>query len=107
MSALAVFLVAVGLADISRKVTAYHWLPTAMGPAAVIAAAVLAGAFCLSSNRVGPNSEGGPFGGMGWVIDPDGEILALTSEDAPFATVDIDLGAAEHAKATYPRYVHW
>ena len=31
MSALAVFLVAVGLADISRKVTAYHWLPTAMG----------------------------------------------------------------------------
>ena len=43
MSALAVFLVAVGLADISRKVTAYHWLPTAMGPAPVIAAAVLAG----------------------------------------------------------------
>ncbi len=71
------------------------------------AAAVLAGAFCLSSNRVGPNSEGGPFGGMGWVIDPDGQVLALTSEDAPFATVDIDLQAAEHAKATYPRYVHW
>ncbi len=64
-------------------------------------AAVVSGAFCLSSNRAG---EG--FGGRGWVIEPEqGQVLALTSPASPFATVDIDLSVAEQAKQTYPRYV--
>ena len=70
-----------------------------------IAAAVMAGAFCLSSNRSGRDATGLHWGGKGWVIDPDGTVLATTSEDEPFATVDIDLLDAERAKVTYPRYV--
>jgi N-carbamoylputrescine amidase len=47
----------------------------------------------------------GACGGMGWIISPDGQILATTSCDAPFATIDIDLGASTAARASYPRYV--
>jgi len=65
-------------------------------------AAVRAGAFGISSNRV---HRDGSCGGVGWIIDPDGQTLALTSADSPSATVDIDLAAAEKARATYPRYV--
>jgi N-carbamoylputrescine amidase len=68
------------------------------------AAAVMAGAYCLSSNRTGP-AEGFTWGGHGWAIDPDGAVLALTSDAEPFVTVEIDLGAAEEAKVEYPRYV--
>ncbi|MCG8351079.1 MAG: carbon-nitrogen hydrolase family protein [Chloroflexales bacterium] len=65
------------------------------------AAAMVAGAFALSSNRVHDSD----FGGQGWVIDPDGAILGVTSREQPFVTVEIDLRHAEAAKQTYPRYV--
>jgi N-carbamoylputrescine amidase len=67
-------------------------------------AAVVAGAFSLSSN---PVNDGDPvsLGGQGWIVDPDGEVLALTSAAEPFATRDLDLAQAEAAKQTYPRYV--
>ncbi len=71
------------------------------------AAAVVSGAFCLSSNRAGP-AVGDPslaFGGAGWIIGPDGDVLALTSADRPCATLDVDPADAERAKKTYPRYV--
>jgi N-carbamoylputrescine amidase len=64
-------------------------------------AAILAGAFGLSSNRSG---KSGLFGGQGWIVDPDGAVLALTSADRPFATATIDLLDARKAKTTYPRY---
>lgn len=63
------------------------------------AAAIYAGAYSLSSNR-----SSARHGGMGWVVDPDGAVLAVTGRDAPFATVDIDLARAEAARSTYPRY---
>lgn len=68
------------------------------------AAAVVSGAFCLSSNRI---SDEAPvtFGGQGWIVGPDGEVLGLTSRDRPFITIEIDLTEAERAKSTYPRYV--
>ena len=67
-------------------------------------AAVISGAYCLSSNHAG---DAGlvALGGAGWICDPDGRVLATTSDDAPFVTLDLDLGAAVAAKATYPRYV--
>ncbi len=68
------------------------------------AAAVMAGAYCLSSNREG-RSNGVSYGGMGWVADPDGLVLAKTSSESPFVTVDIDTELAVRAKETYPRYV--
>ncbi|MEO8202016.1 MAG: carbon-nitrogen hydrolase family protein [Gemmatimonadota bacterium] len=64
--------------------------------------AVRAGAFSVSSNRVDPM---GVCGGAGWIISPDGQILAITTHDAPFATIDIDLAATASARAAYPRYV--
>jgi N-carbamoylputrescine amidase len=67
-------------------------------------AAVIGGTFCASSNRAG-SSAGIVWGGTGWVIEPDGDILATTSDGEPFITVEIDLAAAAAAKHTYPRYV--
>jgi predicted amidohydrolase len=80
----------------TASATTSKWL------AAGVAASVRSGAFGLSSNRVEPT---GACGGVGWIISPDGEVLARTSADAPFATVDIDLAAATAARSSYPRYV--
>ncbi len=69
-------------------------------------AAVVSGAFCLSSNFGGLSGEGMKWGGCGWIIEPEeGEVLGVTSQAQPFLTVDLGLGAAEKAKRTYPRYV--
>ena len=67
-------------------------------------AAVMSGAYCISSNRGGEGS-GIHWGGSGWIIDPDGEVLGLTSREDPCITLDLHLDTAERAKATYPRYV--
>ena len=65
-------------------------------------AAVVSGAYCASSNRSG--SRGGvEYAGRGWVMDPDGNVLGLTSGERPFVTVDIDRSKAVKAKKTYPR----
>lgn len=65
-------------------------------------AAVVSGAYCVSSNRSGERGDA-TFGGRGWVVDPDGSVLGLTSEGRPFVTVDIDVKKALKAKKTYPR----
>ncbi len=69
------------------------------------AAAVCSGAYCVSSNHWIPSGSGLDCGGLGWVTDPDGTVLATTTPDEPFATVEIDLRTARAAKKTYPRYV--
>lgn len=80
----------------TARATTAKWL------SAGVVAAVRSGAFSLSSNRVEPT---GACGGVGWVVSPDGEILAATNRDAPFATVDIDLTASIAARTSYPRNV--
>jgi N-carbamoylputrescine amidase len=75
---------------------------TAKWLSAGVVAAVRSGAFSLSSNRVEPT---GACGGVGWIINPYGHILALTTPEAPFATADIDLSASAAAKDDYPCYV--
>ena len=67
-----------------------------------VVAAVRSGAFSVSSNRVDPT---GACGGIGWIIDPSGSILARTSPGAPFATTEIDLSASAAARDSYPCYV--
>ena len=67
------------------------------------AAAIVSGAFSMSSNWAA-EAGGGDFGGGGWIVDPDGRVLAQTSPDLPFQTLSIDLAAAEAAQKTYPRY---
>ncbi len=68
------------------------------------AAAIMSGAYSLSSNRTGSNN-GVSFGGSGWVIDPNGNVLAVTDDANPVITLGIDPAAADGAKQTYPRYV--
>jgi N-carbamoylputrescine amidase len=69
-------------------------------------AAVVSGAFCLSSNFNGPLGNTMAFGGSGWVIEPEaGDVLGLTTRETPILTVTIDPALADNAKRTYPRYV--
>ena len=65
-------------------------------------AAVAAGAYCLSSNRV---HRDGSCGGVGWAIDPDGALLARTSERQPCCTVEVEPARVREAAGSYPRYV--
>jgi len=68
--------------------------------------AINAGAYHISSNRYGPDQTGSfEFGGQGWIADPDGKVLGVTSDESPFFTADLNLAAADKAKETYPRYV--
>lgn len=69
------------------------------------ATAIVSGAFSLSSNRVSSEERSVHFGGQGWIVDPDGKVLGLTSRKQPFTTVEINLNVAERAKQTYPRNV--
>jgi predicted amidohydrolase len=69
------------------------------------ATAVVSGAFSLSSNKIDQEGEDADLGGQGWIVDPDGKVLGLTSRERPFLTLDLDLEKADRAKQTYPRYV--
>jgi len=65
-------------------------------------AAICSGAYSVSSNRVSS-----VFGGGGWIFSPDGDLLARTDRENPFATATINLEVADEAKSTYPRYALW
>ena len=70
------------------------------------AAAIVSGAYCLSSNYNGPNTEVEDFGGTGWIIEPErGDIMGLTEAGHWLLTQEIDIERAKKAKKTYPRYV--
>ncbi|PHR88363.1 MAG: nitrilase [Blastopirellula sp.] len=69
-------------------------------------AAIVSGSYCLSSNQTRPYESGFEMGGCGWVIDPEGAVLATTTPNTPFVTVDVDLDHSEAAKLTYPRYIN-
>jgi N-carbamoylputrescine amidase len=69
-------------------------------------AAVVSGAFCLSSNFGGSEPDGIAWAGAGWIIEPEeGAVLGVTSPQEPLLTLEIDLDVADAAKHTYPRYV--
>jgi N-carbamoylputrescine amidase len=69
------------------------------------AAAVVSGAFALSSNKISKEGENADLGGQGWIVGPNGKVLGLTSHEHPYLTLSLDLTKAEKAKETYPRYV--
>lgn len=77
----------------TASATAARWLSVG------VVAAVRSGAFSVSSNRV---DRAGACGGMGWIVSPQGRVLATTSPESPFATIDIDLAASATARAGYP-----
>ncbi len=69
-------------------------------------AAVVSGAYCLSSNFSYNEGDNMNWAGGGWIIEPEnGEVLGVTSANQPFLTTETDLSIAEAAKATYPQYV--
>jgi N-carbamoylputrescine amidase len=68
-------------------------------------AAVIAGAYSLSSNHYHEGTNEARLGGQGWIVDPDGAVLGVTSPETPFVTATIDPKRADTAKADYPRYV--
>ncbi|MFB9948391.1 carbon-nitrogen hydrolase family protein [Rhizobium puerariae] len=69
-------------------------------------AAIVSGAYVVSSNRVG-NAAGGPpmFGGGGFTIDPSGKVIGSTASDRPIITIEVDLAGVDTAKHEYPVYV--
>ncbi|MFC2164860.1 carbon-nitrogen hydrolase family protein [Acidobacteriota bacterium] len=66
-------------------------------------AAVVSGAYCISSNKF--SQKGTDLGGQGWIVDPEGEVMCITSVNDPILTLEIDLDISEKAKKSYPRYV--
>src|SRR5262249_31330806 len=68
-------------------------------------AAIVSGCYVLSSNRTGTDSRGQVFGGLGWIIDPSGEVVAQTSASTPVAFHEIDTNVVRQAQADYPCYV--
>jgi N-carbamoylputrescine amidase len=68
-------------------------------------AAMVSGAYCISSNFNGMSHDI-KWGGNGWVAEPEnGRILGLTSTEKPILTVEIESEKAVEAKKTYPRYI--
>lgn len=65
---------------------------------------LVSGAYTVTSNRVGVTKLN-DFCGYGCIVDLDGEIIAHTSKEEPFITMDLDFSLADEAKKTYPRYV--
>jgi len=63
--------------------------------------AIVSGAYVASSNRAGGQGDAA-FGGAGVIVHPDGRVLATTSPDCAFVTLELDLDASTRARAGYP-----
>ena len=68
-------------------------------------AAIVSGAYVVSSNRYGTAKHGQQFGGKSFAISPEGNLLGETNEQASLAVVSIDLKVANGQKTQYPCYV--
>ncbi|OHV15725.1 carbon-nitrogen hydrolase family protein [Methylorubrum extorquens] len=86
-------------------------IPRAAGPSAEIwhaagrMAAVVSGAYVISSNRVGTMPGGPAFGGGGFAYLPDGALLATMGATETLAVVEIDAEISARQRAAYPCYV--
>ncbi|MBY3138996.1 carbon-nitrogen hydrolase family protein [Rhizobium laguerreae] len=69
-------------------------------------AAIVSGAYVVSSNRVGQHDTAAPnFGGGGIIVDADGNEVAMTNRHQPAVRVEIDKAMSAAAKSRYPVYV--
>jgi len=68
-------------------------------------AAIVSGCYVLSSNRSGTDVAGQTFGGAGWIINPNGDLVAQTSAEKPIACHELDLDWVRQAQQEYPCYV--
>lgn len=67
-------------------------------------AALVSGAYVLSSNRVGERS-GVKFEGEGFAYAPDGTLLGVTTARTPRLTIEIDRAFVHKQRAGYPCYL--
>jgi N-carbamoylputrescine amidase len=68
-------------------------------------AAIVSGAYVVSSNRAGRSDEGVTFGGAGFAYGPDGSLLAVTSAAEPLLVIDVDPDRSARQRRCYPCYV--
>lgn len=68
-------------------------------------AAIVSGCYVASSNRTTGPKSALAFGGQGFVIAPDGQVVAITSAEEPVITVEMDLEKVRTAKKSYPSYI--
>lgn len=68
-------------------------------------AALVSGAYVVSSNRSGRSKSGTQFGGGGFAYAPQGRFLAVTDPGNPTRTVDLDPKMSAAAQGDYPCYV--
>ena len=68
-------------------------------------AAIVSGAYVITSNRVGRAASGPTFGGRGLAFAPDGTLIAETSLGRPLEVIDVDVDIARRQKAFYPCYI--
>jgi N-carbamoylputrescine amidase len=68
-------------------------------------AALVSGAYVVSSNRVGQSNSGTHFGGGGFAYAPQGRLLAVTTSSNPVQTFDLDPEVSTTARRSYPCYV--
>jgi N-carbamoylputrescine amidase len=68
-------------------------------------AAVVSGAYVVSSNRIGRSMTGTQFGGGGFAYAPQGQLLSVTDSANPTKTLDLDPKLATFAQSAYPCYV--
>jgi N-carbamoylputrescine amidase len=68
-------------------------------------ASLVAGAYVVSSNRVGRAAGGTHFGGGGFVYAPQARLLSVTTQAEPIQTFELDPAIAAAAQQSYPCYV--
>jgi N-carbamoylputrescine amidase len=68
-------------------------------------ASLVSGAYVVSSNRIGCSRGGTRFGGGGFAYAPQGRLLAVTTQDNPVRTLDLDPQEIINTQKAYPCYV--
>ncbi len=68
-------------------------------------AAIVSSSYVLSSNRNGIDVRRQEFGGAGWIVNPDGDLVAQTSSTTPVVFHEIDDGFVGRAQREYPCYL--
>jgi N-carbamoylputrescine amidase len=68
-------------------------------------ASLVAGAYVVSSNRVGTSSNGTQFGGGGFAYAPRGRLLVVTTAEDPLRMFEFRLEEVISAQSDYPCYV--
>lgn len=84
---------------------AVGWASLARWRVAMRMAAIVSGCYVLTSNRGGVDSRGQRFGGAGWIVDPEGEVVAQTTATTPVVFHEIDTDLVARAQNEYPCYV--